>query len=157
MSVQSSNFIQVNVQGNIQVITFSAKVTVYKGQQLSEPQLITVQIACPTTKTVHQLVNGQPQVQTVQVTPEECIQNWSKLHEKIYTWSFAYPPLYVGKQSPYAKFNLQDATILSFKKVDDLIYMVVSMPDNSVVGVVDNANVYAWLSFAPQTVTIMVT
>ncbi len=78
--------LNVQVKRKTQLITFQAQITAYNGQQLSEPQTITVQISCPTTKTVSQLVNGQPQVQTVQVTPEECVQNWLKAHEKIYTW-----------------------------------------------------------------------
>ncbi|AHA92035.1 hypothetical protein [Los Azufres archaeal virus 1] len=78
--------LNVKVQGNTQIITFQAQITAFNGQQLNEPQTITVQISCSTTKTVTQLVNGQPQSQTVQVTPEECVQNWLKAHEKIYTW-----------------------------------------------------------------------
>ncbi len=66
------------------------------------------------------------------------------------------PPLFVDKLSPFAKFNGQNATILNFHKVGDLIYMVVSMPDKSVVGFVDNAPTYSWLSFVPQIVSVKV-
>jgi hypothetical protein len=78
--------LNVQVQGNTQLITFQAQITAYNGQQLSEPQTITVQITCLTTKPVRELVNGQPQRKKVPVLPEECLQNLLKAHEKIYTW-----------------------------------------------------------------------
>ncbi len=68
----------------------------------------------------------------------------------------SYPPLFVGKLSPYAQFNGQTATILKYQKIDGLIYMVILLPNQSLVGVVDNVNIYSWLSSVPQTVTIRV-
>ncbi len=67
-----------------------------------------------------------------------------------------YPALFVGRFSPYAAFNGQVATILKFQKVDGLIYMVVLMPNQSIVGIVDNVNVYSWLASVPQNVVIRV-
>ncbi len=87
MQIGSQNVkLDVKVQGNTQLVTFQVQIISYREQQFNEPQTITVKIVCPTAKIIRQVVNGQLQIKTVKITPEECVQNWLKVHEKIYKW-----------------------------------------------------------------------